>query len=71
MSFIDGWTLELMRQAENQKTNNYKKYNKCIKKANGYHLYLRCTCGCELNADIYYWSDFKLCPSCGAKVIEE
>ena len=45
--------------------------NKCIKRKNGYHLYLRCTCGCELNADIYYWSDFKLCPSCGTKVIEE
>lgn len=45
--------------------------NKCIKKQHGYHLYLRCTCGCELNSDIYYWDDFKLCHSCGTEAVEE
>ena len=44
---------------------------KCIKQQNGYHLYIRCECGCELNADIYYWNKFKYCPNCAAKIDEE
>ena len=44
---------------------------KCIKRMNcGYSFYVRCDCGTELNIDSYYWNDFKLCPSCGTKMIE-
>ena len=45
--------------------------NKCIKKENLYSFYLKCECGCEINVDAYYWNFFKLCPNCGAKIVEE
>ena len=43
---------------------------KCIKQQNGYHLYAKCECGLEINADIFYWNFFKKCPNCGAKMEE-
>ena len=39
--------------------------NKCTKRDNGYHFYLRCTCGAEMNIDCGEWDWFKRCPNCG------
>lgn len=38
----------------------------CTKEVNGYHMYIRCACGCEISVDAYYWKDFLRCPTCGA-----
>ena len=45
--------------------------HRCTKQLNGaYSFYVKCTCGAEFNVDSFYWRQFKLCPSCGAKIIE-
>ena len=45
--------------------------NKCTKEERGHHLYLKCSCGCEIAVDIYYWNQFHFCPNCGTDITEE
>lgn len=42
---------------------------KCYKTRNGYNMHIHCEfCGTQLNADVYYWNKFNLCPNCGTKI---